>query len=1493
MKHKATKRILSLLLAMVMLVGLLPTAAIPVFAVEESDIYAEDPNYEHGYFLGGRGYWEGGTWVREVYDWDDMDQVFEKLDSASMVNYGYVTVKLMENLELTSADSDLYDGYFKRFIIPAGLNNVIFDFNGHTLSGTNVDSNSKNFIKMEVRAGNHVTFTDSVGGGGINFDATYSNTDLDISALYIYTIGKRGEGYNTEDPNSYPAKVTFNDGTYKLIGEFTYIGNDSRLSAPSSYIGTVIADYVDVEINGGTFIAENTSDNEGPWEHSAFGTIIRNDEVNGFSEDQNPEYGTVIPFVEKGHTVINGGSFISDGYAFHHFDNCQTYLDNGIYDYYYWNDPSYVYCVGLNSHFHMNCPTINGGYFEGQLGFTGLTLTDSEGNEELSERPAFEIIPKTAYFVGVDRDGNKSCDITNWTWDDLHDMQKCTVVSSELFEFKVTHEGTSNLTNLTRTVKQSDTFEMSWTVPDCLEDLLETEVTCQPMIIVTRPNSNIEPQTYAKSKITLDYSEYPNDVNIRFGLYIFVEGEDALLQQVSYLCKDFRVDVKRVYTVTDNCLHCYVANDGRVWNEIIEGGSCSFKIYPKDYYELTDPDALEVYVNGDLVTPDADGVYTVENVTEDLDIYCDGSAFTSYSNLTVTANGKTVTEKIFNGGTYTFKTLDEFGATVPENSTFTGWKIGGKTYQPGETFTVTGTGEIAVNAAFTGLHNITVENGKAYADEAHTIPISAAAEDQVIYIVADPAPEGKVFSYWSHQIATAGGGGSFGNYDAAQTTYKVYYSDVVLTPVYETQIDNIVINGMTKPSAGVAIDNSDYSYKWGCSVPADAGYTLGISYWYDITDGEPEFAMSDGDVFQIGHTYRFKARIHLKADHIYPANPEDIAVVLSGIDAEDYQCTINEVGYTSATIYFEFTCEREEPDTSIERPEGSGTVGDPFKISTVGELYWFTGFTNNYVAVGEDFAVERNKAHAILMNDIIVNPELLTDSYGLNASSSLLADWSPICASKGSPYCGTFDGQGYSISGLYYNTNGYQYEAYGFIARLGENGAVKNLTLKDTYFFRVYTGNVTPYAAGIVAFAPEASNRIENCHFDGVVGTKSDNFGGIAGGIVATNAGTIKDCTVRGRVIGRDSYSGDNGKAGGIAGQAYVTAMISDCTNYAEVLCMDSGPGVGYAGGIAGYLAGTVKDCSNWGFIHMYNHNNYTYAGGIVGAASGTAEQRAVISRCFNEASFTGSGGSGIVDYIYNGYVTVKNCYNTGSVTTGIVGIAKGAGISITYCHNVGITTKPIIDSIINADDIEMENCYYVETSHYDTDRVEMTEAMLAEEFADGTVLALLNNGHWTQGEDDEYPVLGEIPGVTVSGMVISFGKESEKTIVQLFPSGSETPAFSITLTGTHAMYSFEGVEAGIYTMKVSKANHVTREYTVFVGNSPIPLDAKIHLLGDVTGDGKINSLDKKKIYNHINGEALTGYEFDVANVKSTDTKINSLDKKMIYNHINGESLWE
>ncbi len=913
MKHKVLKQVMSLLLVAVLTVGLLFAMTFPVSAevaeaAETEDIYGEDPNYEHGYFLGGRGYWEGGTWIREVYDWDDMDQVFEKLDSSSMFNYGYVTIKLMADLSMT-AQGLANDAYtMKEYSIDYGLNNVVFDFNGHTLSATddvsttNLEYPLESFIRLYVGGGNVLTFTDSVGGGGINF---YSSRAIDsgLAALHVYSAGARGT-YDEEDLNSYPAKVVFNGGTYEMTAKIEKFGSGTCYDE-FLFRGTVIADYVDVEINDGTFIA-NSEGLISSYENrdmcarelAAFGTVIS--DWQNFPDESNPKYGEVIPYEETGRTVINGGKFISDGYAVHHFDNCNLYQFNGLTD-------SRVQT--LDSHFHVNYPTINGGYFSGQMGFTGLTFTYSDGNEDLNSRPASEIIPETSLFIGVDGDGHKSTDITDWDWDDLHDMQQCLVVSEEAFEFKTTPEGTGDPIELTRTVKQSDTFGISWTIPSYLEG----EVVCQPSFTVTRLNSSIEPSTYTRSNLTLDYSNYPRDVNVTCKLYVIAAGEAITFQQ------DYTVDVKRVYTATDVCMCCFVGGE-EGWSEIVEGEDCSFEIYPNEYYELTDPDKFEVYVNDVLVTPDANGVYTVQNVTEDLQISCDGSAFTSYSNLTITANGKTVTEKIFDGGTYTFKTLAEFGVAVPEGSTFTGWKIGNKTYQPGETYTVPGGTEITVNAVFTGFYNITVEGGTAYADEAHTQPITFAAEGTKVYIVADETSEGKVFSIWSWTEESAGhySWSSIEDSNSPSTWFTVSTCDITFTPVYETLVNEIVINGMIKPTAGVAVNNSDYSYKWGCSVPTNSGYSLGICYWYDTTTGEP-VSMSDGDVFQVGHTYRFQAKISLYTDYIFPANAEDISVRLDGIDAKDYEWTINEFSYVyeRAVIYFEFTCEEVIPAGTI------------------------------------------------------------------------------------------------------------------------------------------------------------------------------------------------------------------------------------------------------------------------------------------------------------------------------------------------------------------------------------------------------------------------------------------------------------------------------------------------------------------------------------------------------------------------------------------------
>ena len=48
--------------------------------------------------------------------------------------------------------------------------------------------------------------------------------------------------------------------------------------------------------------------------------------------------------------------------------------------------------------------------------------------------------------------------------------------------------------------------------------------------------------------------------------------------------------------------------------------------------------------------------------------------------------------------------------------------------------------------------------------------------------------------------------------------------------------------------------------------------------------------------------------------------------------------------------------------------------------------------------------------------------------------------------------------------------------------------------------------------------------------------------------------------------------------------------------------------------------------------------------------------------------------------------------------------------------------------------------------------------------------------------------------------------------------------------------------------MKVSKENHVIREYTVVVTNSSVIQNVKIYLLGDVNVDGKISIADARML---------------------------------------------
>ena len=109
-----------------------------------------------------------------------------------------------------------------------------------------------------------------------------------------------------------------------------------------------------------------------------------------------------------------------------------------------------------------------------------------------------------------------------------------------------------------------------------------------------------------------------------------------------------------------------------------------------------------------------------------------------------------------------------------------------------------------------------------------------------------------------------------------------------------------------------------------------------------------------------------------------------------------------------------------------------------YQIGTAEELYGFAQLVNN----------GNTSASAVLTADIIVNKGVLKADGNLADDTSGFTSWTPIGSS--SNYTGKFDGQGHTISGLYFNDADKYY--VGLFGILGENGEIKNVGVIDSYF---------------------------------------------------------------------------------------------------------------------------------------------------------------------------------------------------------------------------------------------------------------------------------------------------------------------------------------------------------------------------------------------------------------------------------------------------------
>ena len=96
-------------------------------------------------------------------------------------------------------------------------------------------------------------------------------------------------------------------------------------------------------------------------------------------------------------------------------------------------------------------------------------------------------------------------------------------------------------------------------------------------------------------------------------------------------------------------------------------------------------------------------------------------------------------------------------------------------------------------------------------------------------------------------------------------------------------------------------------------------------------------------------------------------------------------------------------------------------------------------------------------------------------------------------------------------------------------------------------------------------------------------------------------------------------------------------------------------------------------------------------------------------------------------------------------------------------------------------------------------------------------------------------------PTFTVSGRVTSFASDFDDITVSLIPAGQTQAAFTTIISGNSVTYSLESVPAGEYTLKVTKANHLTVEEMISVSDAGVTKDISL-VLGNDGMQFKINS---------------------------------------------------
>lgn len=369
---------------------------------------------------------------------------------------------------------------------------------------------------------------------------------------------------------------------------------------------------------------------------------------------------------------------------------------------------------------------------------------------------------------------------------------------------------------------------------------------------------------------------------------------------------------------------------------------------------------------------------------------------------------------------------------------------------------------------------------------------------------------------------------------------------------------------------------------------------------------------------------------------------------------------------------------------------GSGSSSDPYIISDATELRKLA----DDVESGKTYRDEYFKMTA----DVIINRNVLNANGDLNGSGASFEQWKPI--GKGStPFCGTFDGNGHTISGIYINKE--QRDSLGLFGYLA--GKISNLTINDSYIKGRGALGAFAAVAAQVKYTKSYNPEIEKC----------------------INYATLQGNT--NPVTSKAKYN----NTGGIVGRLF-GGNITMCINYGKI------SNLAHVGGIVGYIlrpspAVKISNCANIAKEIV----GVSCVGGICGSASASAVSNIIIVNCINLSPILGEGNvGGLVGTTYSG--TLSNLVNIGSITH-----TKNTYGAISASHRGTSSYKGV-----------SKNLYFLETTAdqgFRTVNSSVTlsnmQSMTSKQMKDQSFLDELNKNasstysQWKFGKDG-YPIL-------------------------------------------------------------------------------------------------------------------------------------------------------